>query len=1412
MKLQTRLLTAAASLLLAAVAQAGPGPGFTTNSQATIVTNGIMWSVWGASCTGPLTQNGTCSGGCNGFGILTPLWDGTADEVYGLRCATFFTNTIMGPDNNSTGAGYFAGSEAAPSISYADQSIGVFIPPTTGNYVFFICSDDYSELFLGTDIGAASAQLIAEENLWSNPNQWTASAGGSSLSQKRSDQFALSGSNPQYPNGVPLVAGNMYFIELNHENGNGGYNDEVYYKMFTDPDPNSSGSTATDMTNTPGSQVIGFVAQPPTFATVTVSPSAATNSAGSAVYFSASVASDGTCTSNGIPYYPSFVWQTNGTIVTNADGTVANGRLFSYIVGSNDNNVKVTCSVTIANSTFSNLVSTPASTITVTPASVTVGGLRREFWYNEDFGLASSALGQTSTNGDFGGLANFGVGEPSYTAVVTIGQGPTGTGIDNYNERYSGWFIPPTTGSYVFWVESDDYSELFISTDATPNNKYLIAQETEYANPYEWLTDEAMGVTAGTPITQKYSATFVPPGGTTAPYAAGISLKAGEMYYIEADHEQGGGGDNFAMTFSLLANEAAVTNGVPTAFGSNNIAYSLPPTTRLTFTQNITPTAATVIEAGNTNFSVSMSTDSALLPTFEWLVGTNNEGQGVVTGSGGNYSSSFYLLGVPATLNGAQIKCVVTIPTTSFAITSSVAALTVTTAGLTTVQGYLTEAWWGNLNLGNVPNTPTPEASFGPPYWTALLDTFQTPVNYGINYMVEAISGYFVAPETGHYVFYIASDDQSHLYLSTDDTGANVQLVAQVTSWDNEQQWIDSAGGSSIAQKSTDTFVNSSGQTPGAGGYLMHAGSNYFIEDVHYQGGGGVQTGVYFGVIEDQANYPTNPPDGTASDFVPSNIFFVTPTAVITLTGNPLSTTNLTGTSATFTASATSTGTIIDEVDDANSVIDSLSNSPAGYAAELAIYTWYTNGVVVAGATSSSYTTPLLSSNYNGLKVYATVTAFPSTTTNTSTTATLTVVDDTVAPTVTSVFSHYDSGGPNPGETPVQYVEVIFSKIMNTNAILNPANYTVTGATVTGAALFSDGAGVASLTEVILTLSAPLTGPPSVTFNTTALTDFSGVGLAASSASVTGTADPLSSIDISSGTIAIPGQTLFLGTGDYLVNASGADIWGNNDGFRFVYEKKTNAFDVVVQVSSINPADQWSKAGLMVREAIDIADGGARNLAIYTTASPASPAPLDGTGPEDSLSYGMRGTTDCNSTNDTSPGFVAGATSAPTYPNVWLRLTRTLSGTNDVFTGYYSTNGTTWSSNNILATYEPELCTNDFCGVNPGDTNFPSVVYVGMCTTAHVATTASPQYLATVMYQNFGDYTSVTPPPATNAPTLTATLMSPTTVSVSWIPGGGTLYSSPVLSTNSSSWSVVGTANPAVVPITGTSLFFEIRE
>ena len=65
---------------------------------------------------------------------------------------------------------------------------------------------------------------------------------------------------------------------------------------------------------------------------------------------------------------------------------------------------------------------------------------------------------------------------------------------------------------------------------------------------------------------------------------------------------------------------------------------------------------------------------------------------------------------------------------------------------------------------------------------------FEAPTDIADNYG-QHMYAWITAPATGNYIFWIASDDNSKLYLSTDNSPDNAQLIAQVPGWTSPRQW-----------------------------------------------------------------------------------------------------------------------------------------------------------------------------------------------------------------------------------------------------------------------------------------------------------------------------------------------------------------------------------------------------------------------------------------------------------------------------------------------------------------------------------------------------------------------------------------------------------------------------------------------
>jgi hypothetical protein len=148
------------------------------------------------------------------------------------------------------------------------------------------------------------------------------------------------------------------------------------------------------------------------------------------------------------------------------------------------------------------------------PSSGT-GTIGYEYWLN---------IGGSTISDLVAGTNNFAIA-PTGTSILTSFEGPTDW-ADNYGSRIRGYITAPTTGTYYFWIASDDYSELYLSTNSSPGNKVRIAYV------YGWTSSRAWTWYA-------------------SQQSAGISLVAGQRYYIEAVQKEGGGGDNLCVRWQL---------------------------------------------------------------------------------------------------------------------------------------------------------------------------------------------------------------------------------------------------------------------------------------------------------------------------------------------------------------------------------------------------------------------------------------------------------------------------------------------------------------------------------------------------------------------------------------------------------------------------------------------------------------------------------------------------------------------------------------------------------------------------------------------------------------------------------------------------------------------------------------------
>lgn len=95
---------------------------------------------------------------------------------------------------------------------------------------------------------------------------------------------------------------------------------------------------------------------------------------------------------------------------------------------------------------------------------------------------------------------------------------------DWFGTRIRCYLIPPRTGEYTFHVASDDFSELHLSTNASPEHTSVIASVSGWTGAGEW---------------DKYPSQHSDP----------VQLTQGHVYYLEFEHFEGGGGDHATIAW-----------------------------------------------------------------------------------------------------------------------------------------------------------------------------------------------------------------------------------------------------------------------------------------------------------------------------------------------------------------------------------------------------------------------------------------------------------------------------------------------------------------------------------------------------------------------------------------------------------------------------------------------------------------------------------------------------------------------------------------------------------------------------------------------------------------------------------------------------------------------------------------------
>lgn len=410
--------------------------------------------------------------------------------------------------------------------------------------------------------------------------------------------------------------------------------------------------------------------------------------------------------------------------------------------------------ITVANSAALNMVSNPIFSLVVevkdngsvnlsSQASVSIvlvnpdpctatGNISYQVWNNIGSGTSVNVL---TSNVNY-------PNNPTTTTLITSMEGTTNL-AELFGSRIAGYICAPATGYYTFWIASDDNGELWLSTDDQPSNKQRIAYHTANTSSRQWNMF----------ATQK---------------SAPIYLIQGETYYIEAIMKENTGGDNLAVGWLRPGQTGSVPSEVIPGSVLSPLGALNVPVTQVTLSgssEMIIGTQltvqSTVIPANATNNTLDWNSSNPLVAsvTNSGIVTANSLGSATITATstdGTNITGSY-------TVNVIPVPCSAT-GTISYEIWNNI--------GTGVAVGVLTS----NVNY---PYSPTS---------TTLITSMEGTTNLAELFGAR-IAGYICAPATGNYTFWIASDDNGELWLSSDDQPANKQRIAYHTANTGSRQW-----------------------------------------------------------------------------------------------------------------------------------------------------------------------------------------------------------------------------------------------------------------------------------------------------------------------------------------------------------------------------------------------------------------------------------------------------------------------------------------------------------------------------------------------------------------------------------------------------------------------------------------------
>jgi len=330
--------------------------------------------------------------------------------------------------------------------SYGSAMRGYLIPPISGNYTFYLASDDNGALLLSPTTNSAGAVQIASVvgdggQTWTDPYQWNKYA-----SQRSAVQ--------------PLVAGQAYYIEARQKDGVGGDHLSVAWVG-----PHTGGQTNLIAGTFLAPAYLNYIPRATGFAANVRRDAIQGLRLGRVTITDANTNETAACTIISGNGEGIFAVDNSGWIsVANAGALTATATTsFTLPIRVTDNGVP-------------SLAATGTVSLTVIGVTNLPAQFRREIFSS----ISGPNLGNLTGSAKYPTKPDSLETMSTFSSAINI--------ADSYGSRVRALLVPPATGQYRLWLSSDDAGVLNLSTDSAPGNISTIASLADgtWSDPGQW--------------------------------------------------------------------------------------------------------------------------------------------------------------------------------------------------------------------------------------------------------------------------------------------------------------------------------------------------------------------------------------------------------------------------------------------------------------------------------------------------------------------------------------------------------------------------------------------------------------------------------------------------------------------------------------------------------------------------------------------------------------------------------------------------------------------------------------------------------------------------------------------------------------------------------------------------------------